>query len=264
MTGEQDRLQVARGIVGKAGVLALAHFNRRGELQTRSKRVPLDLVTEADGAVEALLASELAAAFPEDTFFGEETGGSLSSGIWVADPIDGTSNFVAGLPNWGISLAYVRDGVTELGLLCFPALDRCYWAVRGEGARRDGDAISVSKARSLGSARVIFGRSPDLDPSVALRFAGGFMEAGATPYSFCCCAFNLAAVAEGACDGYFEERVFPWDCLAGALIVQEAGGQATGTFSEEDFTTGLPILAAAPGVFDDLRRISDAARGVTG
>ncbi len=102
------------------------------------------LVTEADRAVERQIKAELAAAFPDDGFWGEESGGNASPNLWVADPIDGTSNFVAELPLWGLSLAYVENGDTQIGFLGFPVLGSFYHATKNAGAFRDGQPIAAS------------------------------------------------------------------------------------------------------------------------
>ena len=109
MTDLAARLRIGRTIAANGAKLAARYFAERDTLLNDSKLAPLDLVTEADRAVENLLKAELTEAFPDDGFWGEETGGDPSRSLWVADPIDGTSNFVAGLPLWGTSLAYVED-----------------------------------------------------------------------------------------------------------------------------------------------------------
>ena len=119
-----ERLRIGRTIAANGAKLAAQYFAERDTLLSDSKLAPLDLVTEADRAVEKLLKAELAEAFPDDGFWGEETGGDPSRSLWVADPIDGTSNFVAGLPLWGTSLAYVEDGEWEIEIAgkTFPAV----------------------------------------------------------------------------------------------------------------------------------------------
>ena len=194
MADLSKRLHVGRTIAESGAKLAAEYFARRDTLVNNSKLAPLDLVTEADRAVESFLKSELAKAFPKDGFWGEETGGDPSRSLWVADPIDGTSNFVAGLPLWGTSLAYVEDGEAKLGFLIFPVLGTIYEASKGGGAFRDGKQIYTSDNDRMDCARIIFGRSPALDPANPLKFASGVLAEGAVIY-----AFNLQKVYLNVC-----------------------------------------------------------------
>lgn len=250
MTGITERLRIGRTIAQNGANLAADYFRRRETLINDSKLAPLDLVTEADRAVEQLLKAELAKAFPEDGFWGEESGGDPSRSMWVADPIDGTSNFVAGLPLWGTSLAYVVDGEAVLGFLVFPQLRTVYEATKGGGAFRDGAPIHASENGRMDRARVIFGRSPALDPANPLKFATGVLAGGAVIYAFNCCIFNLSRIAEGACHAYYEEHVHPWDYAAAGLLAREAGARVVMDMSAEAYKTGGSLLASAPALWD--------------
>lgn len=253
MTDLSERLRVGRQIAANGAKLAAEYFARRDTLVNDSKLAPLDLVTEADRAVENLLKTELAEAFPKDGFWGEETGGDPSRSLWVADPIDGTSNFVAGLPLWGTSLAYVEDGEAKLGFLIFPLLGTSYEATKGGGAFRDGQQIHASEDDRMDRARIIFGRSPALDPANPLKFATGVLAGGAVIYAFNCCIFNLSRVAEGACHAYYEEHVHPWDYAAAGLLAREAGANVTMDMSPNAYISGGSLLASAPALWDEVR-----------
>jgi myo-inositol-1(or 4)-monophosphatase len=248
-----ERLRIGRTIAANGAKLAAQYFAERDTLLSDSKLAPLDLVTEADRAVEKLLKAELAEAFPDDGFWGEETGGDPSRSLWVADPIDGTSNFVAGLPLWGTSLAYVEDGEAKIGFLVFPKLGTSYEAIKGGGAFRDGKPIQASLEDRMNRARVIFGRSPALDPANPLKFATGVLAGGAVIYAFNCCIFNLSRVAEGACHAYYEEHVHPWDYAAAGLLAREAGAQVAMDMSPEAYVSGGSLLASAPGLWDAVK-----------
>ena len=246
-----ERRRRGAEIAAHGAVLAGEFFESRDELTSDSKLAPLDYVTEADRAVEVQLKAELAEAFPEDGFWGEESGGATQSALWVADPIDGTSNFVAGLPFWGTSLAYVEEGQALLGFLVFPQLGLVYEAVKGDGATCNGKPIQTSKNDRLDKARVIFGRSPALDPANPLKFATGVLAGGSTIYAFNCCIYNLTRIAEGSCHAYFEEHVHPWDYAAAGLVAQEAGARVSMDMSARAFSEGGPLFAAAPGLWDE-------------
>ncbi len=253
MTDFAARLHIGRTIAANGAKLAARYFAERDTLLNDSKLAPLDLVTEADRSVEKLLKAELAEAFPDDGFWGEETGGDPSRSLWVADPIDGTSNFVAGLPLWGTSLAYVEDGEAKIGFLVFPQLGTAYEATKGGGAFRDGTPIQASAEDRMDRARVIFGRSPALDPANPLKFATGVLAGGAVIYAFNCCIFNLSRIAEGACHAYYEEHVHPWDYAAAGLLAREAGALVAMDMSPEAYVSGGSLLASAPGLWDAVK-----------
>ena len=253
MTDLAERVRVGRAIAANGAKLAAEYFARRNTLFNDSKLAPLDLVTEADRAVERQLKADLAEAFPNDGFWGEETGGDPSPSLWVADPIDGTSNFVAGLPLWGTSLAYVENGEARIGFLVFPLLGTAYEATKGGGAFRDGKPIQATSDDRMDRARVIFGRSPALDPANPLKFASGVLAGGAVIYAFNCCIFNLSRVAEGACHAYYEEHVHPWDYAAAGLLAREAGARVEMDMSPAAYVSGGSLLASAPGLWEAVK-----------
>lgn len=234
-------LEIARG----AAELALDFFKQRDTLSRETKKSPLDLVSEADGAVETQLQQALAEAFPEDGFLGEETGGDLSQSLWIVDPIDGTTNFLSGLPMWGVSLGLVENGEPKIGIIILPAMGDEYLAIRGQGSTRNGAPIHVKQNRDIEKALFIFGRSPELPANGPLTFAADTMQQGALVYAFGCCVYNMTCVANGSCDCYVEQRVYPWDGAAAALLVREAGGCATFVLNDETIADGYPIAAAS-------------------
>ena len=247
-----ERTKCGAEIAARGAALASDYFKRRATLESGSKLAPLDLVTEADRAVEEQLKADLAKAFPDDGFWGEESGGAPATSLWVADPIDGTSNFVAGLPLWGTSLAYVVNGEVLLGFLVFPQLDLIYQAVQGGGATCNGRPIHASTNDRLDRARVIFGRSPALDPANPLKFAIGVLAGGSTIYAFNCCIYNLSLIAEGACHAYYEEHVHPWDYAAAGLIAREAGAQVSMDMSPKAYQEGAPLFASTASLWDEV------------
>lgn len=237
----EKALEIAR----RAAVLALDFFKQRDTLSRQTKKSPVDLVSEADGAVESQLRQELAEAFPEDGFLGEETGGDLSRSLWIVDPIDGTKNFLSGLPMWGVSVGLVEDGEPKIGIIILPAMGDEYLAIKGQGSTRNGAPVHVSKNRDIERALFIFGRSPELPADGPLTFAAETMQQGALVYAFGCCVYNMTCVASGSCDCYVEQRVYPWDGAAAALLVREAGGCATFVLNDETIANGYPIAAAS-------------------
>lgn len=240
-----DDAEVALTVARNAATMALDYFNRRSELITESKKSPHDLVSEADRAVEAYLRQALAEHFPTDGFLGEESGGEIHQSMWIVDPIDGTTNFLSGLPMWGVSVGLVIDGMPKVGIIILPALGKEYLAIEGQGSTCNGAPIRVSENRDIEKALVIFGRSTDLPPDGPLEFATQTMQRNALLYAFGCCVFNVTCVASGSCDCYVEQRVYPWDGAAASLLVREAGGCATFELTPDSIANGYPIAAAS-------------------
>lgn len=234
-------------VIRSAGQLVLKGF--QGE-QTRSfsMKGPQDFLTATDAASEAHIRSMIGAYFPGDSFFGEEEGGSIGARVWVVDPVDGTANFARGIPHFCISIAYVENGRTEIGAIFNPALDELYFARRGEGATRNGLPIRVANTLRFDAASVEVGWSTRVANSVYLEVIQSLLEMGANVRRAGSGALALAYVADGRSDGYIEMHMNSWDCLAGLLLVSEAGGDVCPFFTIGSLREGGPVLAAAAGV----------------
>lgn len=224
------------------------------EPSVRSKSTPTDPVTIVDTETERLLRDRLAELRPADAILGEEEGGSvdISAGrpTWVLDPIDGTVNFLYGIPAYGVSVGVRRDGVSVAGAVADVAAGAVYSAALGHGARvtRDGVVtdLRVTSATDLSMALVGTGFSYDR----AHREQQGRIIATLLPEvrdlrRMGSCALDLCAVAAGRLDAYFEDDVHLWDWAAGALIASEAGALVRPPVSADG--SGL-MVAAAPGI----------------
>lgn len=255
---DDRRYEFAQNLAREAGSLAYDYYRRRGELAIESKGLQ-DVVSIADQDVEALIRRRLVEAFPEDAFLGEESGvsGSFKEGqpIWVVDPIDGTSCFLNGMPSWCVSIALVRDGVTELGVIYDPNIDELYAAQHGggtflNGARQPALAANAFSDGSLGTG--FSHRSPpgDIGPFLqALLDEGGlFFRNGSG-------ALMLAYVAVGRLIGYYEPHINSWDCLAGLLLVREAGGWTCDFLADDGLLRGNSCTAAAPDLAPKLQAL---------
>lgn len=207
-----------------------------------------DFITAADGAVERLLRERLIGAFPADAFLGEETGGDAGERLWVVDPIDGTANFARGLPHFCISVALVEGPEMRLGAILDPVLDELYFARSGRGATRNGHAITASPTESLGEAAVEIGWSTRVPDARYLECVARTLATGAAVRRGGSGALGLAWVADGRQDAYAELHINAWDCLAGLLIVREAGGRISPFLANGGLAHGAPILASAPGI----------------
>ena len=192
----------------------------------------VDLVTETDLAAEAAVLAVLRATFPGDVFVSEEDGRSGLEGAsrwWWIDPLDGTTNFAHGFPHFAVSIASEDADGLRVGVVLEPITQRLFAAARGMGATLNGSPLRASKTPDLNAALLATGfpydRRTNPDNNVhrvahLIRRCQGIRRAGAA-------ALDLAYVAAGWLDGYWEDRLKPWDLAAGALLVREAGGRAS-------------------------------------
>jgi myo-inositol-1(or 4)-monophosphatase len=247
----------------KAAKRLLRDFAEVEQLQVSIKG-PSDFVSQADIRAEQTLKEELNKARPGYAFLMEESGASGSdnwSWRWVVDPLDGTTNFLHGIPHWAISIGLERrlpDGTSELaaGLIYAPAVDELFWAEKGGGAFVNEKRMRVSARRDMTEAVFATG-IPFRAVSAARRNAFSrtmiaLMPQVAGVRRFGAAALDLAWVAAGRYDGYWELGIHPWDMAAGLLMVREAGGYASST-GEEDPRDSGNVVAGNPHLHAKLR-----------
>ncbi|NRP72746.1 Inositol-1-monophosphatase [Ensifer psoraleae] len=258
-SGLETRLALAEAVAREAGAVALDYFNRRETLVVEIKRDPQDVVSIADREVENLIRARFAEAYPDDGVLGEEYGlvpGS-SGFTWVIDPIDGTSPFVNGMPNWCVSIALLHDGVPVVGVIAAPCHGELYAAALGRGARLNGKPLSLDASRTIRNAVTGIGANNHVTPAFVGKIVEKLLESGGNFVRNGSGALMLAYVAAGRLVGYYEPHMHAWDCLAGYCLVKEAGGWYLPFPVEgERLTTGSAVLAAAPGAIDDLKKIA--------
>lgn len=221
----QERLEVAKRIAQDVGDFILLRTHNLGRIETKSS--PIDVVTEVDKEAQVRIAENLHQAFPEDAIWGEESQEPLRdfSHTWVIDPIDGTSNYIHGLPFYAVSIAYFLEGEPVLGVLYAPALRELFWALRGEGAFRNGERIHVSRVASLHEAIFVTGFPHTRRRFEVLAPVYGYLLAECQALrSFGSAALGLAYVACGRCEGYLQLGISFYDVAAGVCLVEEAGG----------------------------------------
>lgn len=240
------RERALRDAMREAGALALDSFARRDA--TIAFKGPQDYLSEVDGAVERLLAERLLGACPGDTFLGEEGGGEAGDRVWVVDPIDGTANFLRGIAHFCISVGFLAHGRVELGGILNPATDELFLARRGRGATLNGRPIRVAPTASIGQATVEIGWSTRVPNARYLEVCARVLAAGANFRRVGSGALGIAYVADGRQDAYVELHINAWDCLAGLLLVEEAGGQVSDFLAGDGLRRGNPILVTAPGI----------------
>jgi myo-inositol-1(or 4)-monophosphatase len=253
----------------KASKRLLRDFNEVEQLQV-SVKGPGDFVTQADLRAEATLREELNKARPGYAFLMEESGASGADNWawrWVVDPLDGTTNFLHGIPQWAISIGLEKrlpDGGSEIaaGLIYAPVSDEMFWAEKGAGAFVNERRLRVSARRELKDSVLATGIPfAVVSPRNRLAFArtlGALMPQVAGIRRFGAAALDLAWVAAGRYDGYWEFGIKPWDVCAGMLLVREAGGFVTDG-ADGDPRETADIVAANPHLHARLREIAAAA-----
>lgn len=246
-----DYLESAIAIAREAGLLVRDFAARRDQAQSKTfdLKGEFDLVTEADRASEALIVQRLRERFPHHSVVAEEgSGGRRSSEFcWYVDPVDGTTNFAHGFPVYNVSLALARHGEVIAGAVYDPTRDEMFAAERGGGAFLNHRRLAVSQAARIEDCLVATGfpsRKRHLNVNVHFYYqlamlSHGVRRAGAA-------AIDLAYVAAGRLDVFWEFGLNPWDMAAGALLVAEAGGQLS-TMSGEPLTLDCPHLLVTNG-----------------
>ena len=233
MSPSDGMLAAAIDAARQAGALLHSYWERG---VVADHKGDIDLVTEADHASEALILQLLRERYPDHAFLAEESGASgASSHVWLIDPLDGTTNFAHGYPQFSVSLALQIDGQTEIGVVFDPLRDELFTAQRGRGAFLNGRPIRVSATPDLAHSLLVTGFPYDRQTSehnnirehrAFLMQSQGVLRAGSA-------ALDLAAVACGRLDGYWEFKLNPWDWAAGILLVEEAGGRVTDEWGRE-------------------------------
>lgn len=250
----QDRLAVARTVIAEAGDIALGFARERSSLSIESKG-PQDLVSRADREVEQHIRARLTAAFPDDSFFGEESGSGGPAdgpGTWVVDPIDGTQPFLLGLPLWSVSIAYVAEGEAVIGLVLNPSTGDLYAGARGLGATLNGQPTRILQATSLSEGLTGVGCSMRTRPGDLARIMERLLVQHGMYLRIGSGALNLAYVAAGQLIGYVEMHINAWDCAAALCICHEAGAVSNDFLGLHGITGGGALVAGAPGVYDAL------------
>ncbi len=251
-------LEFVEDLARRAGEILLRHYRPvgRARIVDRKSGQARNLVTEADRASEELILSELDRAFPGDAVVAEETGahGRDRGRVWHVDPLDGTVNFAHGHPFFAVSIGLVEHGEPVLGVVHGPVLSETFTGEVGRGAARNGEPIRVSETEELGQSLLATGfaygrnESPDhnVDNFAKLVFlVRGIRRAGAA-------SLDLAYVAAGRLDGFWELFLSSWDVAAGAALVRAAGGRVTDFRGGGDYLEGRHIAATNGRIHDAL------------
>jgi myo-inositol-1(or 4)-monophosphatase len=248
-------LNIAVRAARSAGSVIARGFENVDDLQIQQKG-DNDFVTKIDKEAEQAIIAKIQQSYPDHTFVGEE--GGIVEGDdtfkWIIDPLDGTTNFIKGIPHFAVSIALLYKGRLDQAVVFDPIRGELFTASRGNGAQLNGHRIRASKARELGSTVLAtafpFKAKETLDDSLKV-FAEVFAESG--DIRRCgSAALDLAYVAAGRYDGYWERGVKPWDIAAGELLVRESGGLVTDYKGDNDPMMSGEIVAGSPRVVQAL------------
>ncbi len=218
----------------------------------------IDLVTEADLAAESLIVERIRSHYPRHSILAEEAGDSeqQSEFKWIVDPLDGTTNYAHGYPCFCVSVALEHDGEIVLGVVYDPVRDELFAAERGEGAALNGRRIRVSDASDLNRALVCTGFPYDVrDRGDFARHFRNFIMHSQGVRRDGSAALDLAYVAAGRFDGFWEEGLNPWDVAAGKFLVEEAGGRVSRYDGSRFSIYRAPILASNGLVHEAMMRV---------
>lgn len=220
-----------------------------------------DFVTEVDHAAEAAIIEVLQTAYPTHAFLAEESGASNPEGgqeyIWIIDPLDGTTNFIHGFPQYAVSIALQHRGQIEHAVVYDPSRNELFTASRGRGAFLDDRRLRVSRRSTLRDSLIgtgfPFRQLEHLDDYVRMfkritEETAGIRRPGAA-------TLDLAYVAAGRFDGFWEYGLAPWDIAAGSLLIQEAGGLISDFDGSPDYLESGHVVCGAPKVFEQLRAL---------
>lgn len=261
-----ELLDFARNTAREAGKLLRGYAPLHHEVSTKS--TDIDLVTEADLASERLIVAAIRERFPQHTILAEEGQGDIqemvdeAKHLWLVDPLDGTVNYAHDFPVWAVSLALAEQGRVKVAVTYSPLHDETFWAERGGGAWLDGERIHTSSADRLRDALLATGfayRRAELEDNNLAEFNAmmprvqGLRRAGAA-------VLDMAYLACGRLDAYWEMHLQPWDWAAGWLLVEEAGGVVTDLQGEPwDLSKSHIAASNGPALHEKLLAVLEEA-----
>jgi myo-inositol-1(or 4)-monophosphatase len=242
---------VAVAAASRGGEILRKHWGRH---HVTRKKGPIDLVTEADLASEKAITQVIQSAFPEHSIQAEEGGGTLgtASHRWIVDPLDGTTNYAHGLPEFCLSIAFAYEGKPVVGLVLNPVTEELFCGIEGKGATLNGKPLRVSDVEDLKAALLVTGFPYQLEPVVdplinrfrrCLLAAQGIRRLGSA-------ALDLCYVACGRFEGFWEQNLAPWDTAAG-LVVAEQAGASVSDFSNQPYLIEKKEILATNGLIHE-------------
>jgi myo-inositol-1(or 4)-monophosphatase len=256
----ENYLQAAIEIAREAGQILREEFARPAKISYKGDEV--DLVTQADKRSEAAIVSRITKLFPDHAIAAEEGGGHESAAIsgyrWHVDPLDGTTNFAHGYPCFCVSLALAQHDSLLAAVVYNPIYEELFAAARGQGATLNGNKIHASKITSLSTSLLCTGFPTNKrTASPNLRYYGDFTMRSHGVRRDGSAALDLASVAAGRFEAFWEFGLKPWDTAAGVLLIEEADGKVT-DFSGQPYRLGGPVILASNGlIHNEMRAVAE-------
>jgi|TARA_B110000503_G_scaffold83024_1_gene126707 myo-inositol-1(or 4)-monophosphatase len=254
----RTRLDFAKKLTKKAGEKAMVYFESIGDLVVQQKGAQ-DLVSNADLEVEVFIRKHIAESYPNDGIVGEEHANveGASGYTWVIDPIDGTANFLTAIPSWCVVLACVHNDQTKLGVVYEPSHNEMFWGAMGTGAFLNDKPMKVSPSTTLSVGSTGIGMNGRTASHLTVSYIKKLVDRGGVFYRNASGALMLSYVAAGRLIGYAEPHMNAWDCLAGQLLIAEAGGRVENQSANDMLINGGRVVASGPGVFDEMVEIAN-------
>ncbi|MBJ7536183.1 inositol monophosphatase family protein [Marinomonas transparens] len=253
-----SRYEQTERIIGIAGKQALEYFNNRDQLIVETKMEPQDVVSIADRNVEVTIIEGLQKHFADDGFLGEEQGITAGKNdyLWVIDPIDGTACFLNGMHAWCLSIALMVNGKIAFGLILDPNSNELFSAIAGKGCFVNGRQVNTLKVNSVKEGVMGVGTSQRVPASFCVSFIEQLLDQGGMFVRNGSGALMLAYVAAGRLIGYYEPHINSWDCLAGLIMVDEAGGWTNNFLAGEGLLKGNPLLVSSTDLKDQVKKMT--------
>lgn len=248
-----DVMQKVKKLAFEVGQVQKQHLGRKN-LEVHTKSTGIDLVTEIDKKSEEMIIDFITTNFPDHAILAEESGRSeqTSDYLWVVDPLDGTTNYAQGLPIFAVSIALQYREETVLGVVYLAALEQMFTAIKGQGAYLNGEKLQVSDKVDLIDCVLATGFPYDIAETHLnnINYFSDLILKTRAVRRFGAAAYDVACVAAGKFDGYWEMRLQPWDVAAAMLMVQEAGGKVIHFRKDR----GISIIAANPALADKIHQ----------
>lgn len=252
-------LNIAIKAARSAGNIIVRSMDRLDRIDISTKTGPNDFVTSVDRAAEEEIIHTIKKAYPDHGILGEESGSQAGTNIndvvWIIDPLDGTMNFVHSFPHFAVSIGVQIRGVVEHGVVYNPVTNELFTATKGSGAQLDGRRIRVSDCQNIDTALICTGFSPRRGKEsheIVMQRLNSVLAHCADIRRTGSAALDLAYVAAGRLDAFWETSLAPWDMAAGSLLVREAGGFVSDFDGTDKFLDSGRIVAATTKVYPGL------------